>query len=70
MKLNVVNKELNVGAVKIIEISGSSVFLIGDTQVVNCSSVYDAPPDSLIMSSPVSEQEQEQPLSPHEQVTS
>lgn len=69
MKLNVVNKELYVGAVKIIEISGSSVFLVGDTQVVNCSSVYDSPPDSLMVN-PVPQKDQEQPLAPNQQVTS
>lgn len=41
MKLNVVNKQLSVGAVKISVISSSSVFLVGDTEVINCSSVYD-----------------------------
>lgn len=42
MKVMVVNKELNVGAVKVISISGSSVFLVGDTQTINCSSAYNS----------------------------
>lgn len=42
MKLSVVNKELNVGAVKVISISGSSVFLVGDSRNINCSSVFDS----------------------------
>lgn len=42
MKVLVVNKELNVGAVKVISISGSSVFLVGDTQTINCSSTFDS----------------------------
>lgn len=41
MKFNVVNKELNVGAVKVISISASSVFLVGDTQTIHCSSMYE-----------------------------
>lgn len=49
MKLNVMNKELSVGAIKVLSISSSSVFLVGDTQVINCSSVNDTPPDSLIL---------------------
>lgn len=50
MKLNVTNKQLSVGAIKVLSISSSSVFLVGDTQVINCSSVYDTPPDSLLPS--------------------
>ncbi|AOZ91026.1 hypothetical protein [Paenibacillus crassostreae] len=41
MKVIVVNKELQVNAVKIISIAGSSVFLVGDSQTINCSSIYD-----------------------------
>lgn len=41
MKVTVINKEINVQAVKVISISGSSVFLVGDTQTINCSSFYD-----------------------------
>lgn len=40
MNLTVVNKALNVTAVKVVSISGSSVFLVGDTRNINCSSVY------------------------------
>lgn len=50
MKLNVMNKQLSVGEIKVLTISSSSVFLVGDTQVINCSSVYDTPPDSLLPS--------------------
>ncbi|WP_195724352.1 spore gernimation protein GerPD [Paenibacillus monticola] len=42
MKMLVVNKELNVGAVKVVSISGSSVFLVGDTQNIHCSSIVDS----------------------------
>ncbi|ASA21776.1 hypothetical protein [Paenibacillus donghaensis] len=42
LKLLVVNKELNIGAVKVISISGSSVFLVGDTQTIDCSSVHNS----------------------------
>lgn len=41
MKVTVINKEINVQAVKVISISGSSVFLVGDTQTINCSSFTD-----------------------------
>ncbi|TVY09536.1 spore gernimation protein GerPD [Paenibacillus cremeus] len=49
MILQVVNKELTVGSVRITGVSASSVFLIGDTQEINLSSVFDTPPESLII---------------------
>jgi spore germination protein PD len=49
MNVNVVNKELKVGHIDIIGISSSSVFLVGDTEVVTCSSAFDTPPESLII---------------------
>lgn len=41
MKVTVINREINVNAVKVVSISGSSVFLVGDTQTITCSSLYD-----------------------------
>lgn len=49
MKLEVVNKEVIVGSVRIVGIASSSVFLIGDTKVVTASSIFDTPPESLII---------------------
>ncbi|WP_047153869.1 hypothetical protein [Aneurinibacillus tyrosinisolvens] len=48
MKMSVINKELSVGNIRILEISTSSVFLIGDTKVITCSSVSEAPPESPV----------------------
>jgi spore germination protein PD len=42
MKVIVINREINVNAVKVVSISGSSVFLVGDTQMINCSSAFDS----------------------------
>lgn len=42
MKVTVINREINVNAVKVVSISGSSVFLVGDTQTINCSSAFDS----------------------------
>lgn len=47
MKLNIMNKELSVGSVRMNLISSSSVFLVGDTQVIHCSSIYDDSTASL-----------------------
>jgi spore germination protein PD len=51
MKVTVINGELNVGAVKVISISGSSVFLVGDTQTINSSSVFSSTTESIANSS-------------------
>lgn len=42
MKVIVINREINVNAVKVSSISGSSVFLVGDTQTITCSSAFDS----------------------------
>ncbi len=42
MKVTVINRDINVNAVKVFSISGSSVFLVGDTQTINCSSAFDS----------------------------
>ncbi|WP_156113126.1 spore gernimation protein GerPD [Paenibacillus sp. FSL H7-0737] len=54
MKVTVINRDINVNAVKVVSISGSSVFLVGDTQTINCSSAFDSvieyapsPPDQV-----------------------
>jgi spore germination protein PD len=49
MDFYVENKEIAVGSVKIIGVSASSVFLIGDTEVITCSSIFDTPPESIIV---------------------
>lgn len=48
MKMTVVNKEVSVGNIRIVAIASSSVFLIGDSKVINCASAFDTPPESLI----------------------
>lgn len=49
MNFTVTNKEISVGDVRIIGVSTSSIFLIGDTKIIKCSSVFDTPPESLII---------------------
>jgi spore germination protein PD len=49
IQLNVVNKGLQVGSIRIIGVGSASVVLIGDTDVVTTSSVFDTPPESLII---------------------
>nr|WP_279326553.1 spore gernimation protein GerPD [Bacillus kexueae] len=38
-----------VGFISIIGVSSSSVFLIGDTNTITMSSIFDTPPESLII---------------------
>ncbi|WP_243385781.1 spore gernimation protein GerPD [Bacillus kexueae] len=49
MNYTVVNKDLCVGFISIIGVSSSSVFLIGDTNTITMSSIFDTPPESLII---------------------
>jgi spore germination protein PD len=50
LNLHVENKQLFVGDVRIIGVASSSIFLIGDTEVVSLSSMFDTPPESVIIS--------------------
>jgi spore germination protein PD len=48
MKMKVINKEISVGNIKIIEISSSSVLLIGDTKVITCASASEGPSEAPV----------------------
>lgn len=43
------NYGLHVGNIRVTGVSGSSLFLIGDTQTVRLQSFFDTPPESLIV---------------------
>ncbi len=47
MNYTVVNKGINVGDIKIIAIASSTVFLVGDTQIITASSLFDTPPEAI-----------------------
>lgn len=49
MNFTVINKELSVGNIKITGIASSAIFLIGDSQFITLSSIFDTPPESLII---------------------
>jgi spore germination protein PD len=49
MNLQVENKQIIVGDVRIIAVASSSLFLIGDTSCITLSSVFDTPPESVIV---------------------
>ena len=47
MNLNVVNRELKVGQIKMNGVSSSSLFLIGDANLLILSSILDTPFESV-----------------------
>ncbi len=49
MNLTVENKDLRVGDIRIIGVSTSSLFIVGDLETAVLSSAFDTPPESLII---------------------
>lgn len=49
MNLQVTNKEIYVGTIRVLGVSSSSVLLVGDTESITLSSVFDTPPEALII---------------------
>jgi len=49
IRMEVVNEGLQVGQIRIIGVGSSSVVLIGDTETIRLSSIFDTPPESLII---------------------
>jgi spore germination protein PD len=49
MNIHVVNRSLQVGSIRILSISSSSMLLVGDTQSIVNSSIFDTPPESVIV---------------------
>ncbi|GIQ67820.1 spore gernimation protein GerPD [Xylanibacillus composti] len=47
--LHVVNEGIRVGDIRIVGVAASSVVLIGDTHTIQCASMFDTPPESLIV---------------------
>lgn len=49
MNFTVVNHELRVGDIRITGVASSSLFLIGDAEIITLSSIFDTPAESLII---------------------
>ena len=49
MKMVVENKSICVGDIKVVGVASSSVLLVGDTRTISLSSIFDTPPESLII---------------------
>lgn len=52
MNFTVINKGLRVDRIHIMGVSSSSTFIVGDTQWITCSSIFDTPPESVIVGLP------------------
>ncbi|WAA13038.1 spore gernimation protein GerPD [Fervidibacillus halotolerans] len=49
MMLDVENKEISVGQVKIYGVSSSSLVLVGDANTIQLASSFDTPPESFVI---------------------
>jgi len=67
MKYNVYNHELSVGNIAVSNVSGSSLFIIGDSHVVELQSLFDTPPESYIV---LNEEESDQVVGNQDGTTS
>ena len=47
MNFDVVNRDICVGNIRVIGVSSSSIFMIGDTHSIQLNSMFDTPPESL-----------------------
>ena len=49
MNYEVVNRDLCVGSIRVIGVSSSSLLMVGDTNSIQLTSLFDTPPESLII---------------------
>ncbi|MED3572438.1 spore gernimation protein GerPD [Cytobacillus praedii] len=49
MNFQVYNRDLCVGNIRILGVASSSLLLVGDAQTIQLASVFDTPPESLII---------------------
>ncbi|MFC0190265.1 spore gernimation protein GerPD [Fictibacillus aquaticus] len=49
MNFQVTNIELNVGSIDVGRVTLSSLFIVGDADIIRMGSIYDTPPESLVI---------------------
>jgi spore germination protein PD len=49
MNFEVVNREICVGNIKVTGVIGSSLLMVGDTNSIQLTALFDTPPESLII---------------------
>lgn len=50
MNFEVYNRNICVGNIRVTGVASSSLLMVGDTQTIQLASVFDTPPESLIIS--------------------
>jgi spore germination protein PD len=49
MNYTVINRDVQVGNIYLTAVTSSSIFLIGDADIINLASAFDTPPESLFV---------------------
>ncbi len=49
MNFEVVNRDICVGSIRVVGVSSSSLLMVGDTNSIQLTSLFDTPPESLII---------------------
>ena len=49
MNFEVVNRDICVGSIRVVGVSSSSLLMVGDTNTIQLTSLFDTPPESLII---------------------
>lgn len=47
MEYTVINHDVCVGKIRITVVAGASIFIIGDSEIITPSSIFDTPPEAL-----------------------
>ncbi len=49
MKFTVINHDISIGNIDVLGLSSSGILLVGDSEIIKTSSIFDTPPESLII---------------------
>ncbi len=49
IRMNVANRGVSVGSIRVVGLASASVLLVGDARTIRNSSIFDTPPESVIV---------------------
>ncbi len=49
IRMTVANRGVSVGSIRVVGLASASVLLVGDVQTIRNSSIFDTPPESVIV---------------------